>query len=183
MTRRARSIPRSRIPNIITLATSQTRKRDPCQVSVAGLLGFAHGTPVAALSACASDTAEESASHAASHTDSASSAAPDAAPTPAVLSGGAELIALGDAAFNDGFCQKCHNAGGIGGDRAPNLTDDEWVQCDGTIEGIRSVIISGVPEEKHSKPGYPFGMNGAAMMKLDDATVDALAAYVHSLSQ
>ena len=97
--------------------------------------------------------------------------------------GGAALIALGSTAFNEGFCQKCHNAGGVGGDRAPDLTDTEWVQCDGTVEGIRAVIVSGVPEEKHSKAGYPFGMNGAARMNLSDATVDALAAYVHSLSQ
>ena len=96
-----------------------------------------------------------------------------------------ELIALGDIAFNTtpGFCAKCHNAGGVGGERAPDLTDAEWTQCDGTVDGIRTVIISGVPKDKHSKPGYQFGMNSAAKMNLDDTTIDALATYIHSLSQ
>ena len=96
-----------------------------------------------------------------------------------------ELIALGDIAFNTtpGFCAKCHNSGGGGGERAPNLTDAEWTQCDGTVDGIRAVIISGVPKDKHSKPDYQFGMNSAAKMNLDDTTIDALATYIHSLSQ
>ena len=53
----------------------------------------------------------------------------------------------------------------------------------GSDEGIRTVIISGVPKENHSKTGYQFGMNSATKMNLDDTTIDALAAYIHSLSQ
>ena len=95
----------------------------------------------------------------------------------------AELIARGDAAFNAGFCVKCHQTGGIGGVRAPNLTDDQWVHCDGTVQGIAALIRSGVPKAKLSRPDYPFAMNSAEKMNLDDATVEALAAYVWNLSQ
>ena len=138
--------------------------------------------PALALASCSSEPAEptgdESAPAAAIESSPSVSDASmnESSPSP-------ELIALGNTTFNTGFCHKCHQQGGVGGERAPNLTDDEWVQCDGTVEGIKSVIISGVPVEKHSKPGYPFGMNSAAKMNLDDATVDALAAYIHSLSQ
>ena len=133
-------------------------------------------TPGESIAAPIEEAASPEASPAASE-DSMGESSPD--------SGGSELIALGNTAFNTtpGFCAKCHNAGGVGGERAPDLTDDEWVQCDGTVEGIKSVIISGVPKENHSKTGYQFGMNSAAKMNLDDATVDALAAYIHSLSQ
>lgn len=131
-------------------------------------------TPGESIAAPIEEAASPEASPAASE-DSMGESSPD--------SGGSALIALGNTAFNDGFCQKCHQQGGVGGERAPDLTDDEWVQCDGTIEGIKSVIISGVPKEKHSQPIYKFGMNNAAKMNLDDDTIDALAAYIHSLSQ
>lgn len=151
--------------------------------------------PALALASCSSSSDEQAGDEAvtpgesivAPIEDTASSKATPSASEDSMSSDSPsfELIALGDIAFNTtpGFCAKCHNSGGVGGDRAPNLTDDEWVQCDGTVDGIRAVIISGVPVEKHSKPGYPFGMNNAAKMNLDDATVNALAAYVHSLSQ
>jgi len=95
----------------------------------------------------------------------------------------AELIARGSTAFNTGFCAKCHLEGAVGSDRAPNLGDSEWVHCDGTVEGIMAVIRSGVPKDKLSRPEYPFAMNSAAKMNLDDQTVEALAAYVWSLSR
>jgi hypothetical protein len=43
--------------------------------------------------------------------------------------------------------------------------------------------MSGVPKDKLSSPDYEFNMNGAAKMNLSDDIVEALAAYVHSLSQ
>ncbi len=43
--------------------------------------------------------------------------------------------------------------------------------------------MSGVPKSKLSKPDYPFAMNSATMMNMDEETVQALAAYVWSLSQ
>jgi mono/diheme cytochrome c family protein len=95
----------------------------------------------------------------------------------------AALIAKGDTTFNTGFCQKCHQTGGVGGERAPDLTDSEWVHCDGTVEGIAKVINSGVPKDKLVNKSYPFNMRAASGMQLSEADVQALAAYVHSLGQ
>jgi len=41
-------------------------------------------------------------------------------------------------------CFACHGQGG-GGTIGPNLTDDYWVNCDGTFSGIINVIRDGVP--------------------------------------
>ncbi len=154
--------------------------------------------PTLALASCSSSSDEQAGDEAVTPAESIATPIEDTAPPEASLSVDSmgnetmgnsfpvsELIALGDIAFNTtpGFCAKCHNAGGVGGEKAPDLTDEEWVQCDGTVEGIRTVIISGVPKDKHSKPGYKFGMNSATKMNLDDTTIDALAAYIHSLSQ
>ena len=62
---------------------------------------------------------------------------------------------------------------------APNLTDSEWINTDGTFDGIVQTVITGVPEpEQHPSPMLPKG--GTA---ITDEDVRAVAAYVWSLSQ
>ena len=89
----------------------------------------------------------------------------------------------GAEAWAMGMCSKCHRDDGTGGKRAPNLTDDVWLHCDGSVEGIRSVIVSGVPRDKLKNPDRPFAMNPATNLIKDQKLIDALATYVHALSE
>ncbi len=67
-------------------------------------------------------------------------------PQPAVvLLTGAEAISAGKAVFNKpGQCVSCHGAMGEGL-IGPNLTDDYWINGDGSITAIIKVVTEGVP--------------------------------------
>jgi mono/diheme cytochrome c family protein len=93
--------------------------------------------------------------------------------------GGVDLAA-GMAAWEQGMCSKCHGAAGEGGSRAPDLTDGEWIHCDGSVAGIRQVLVTGVPKDQMKDPSRPFAMNPATNLVSD---IDALAEYVASLSR
>lgn len=101
--------------------------------------------------------------------------AQDQGPTPV-------QIAMGDSIFNGnqfGACWACHGSKGKGTSNGPKLNDSEWLHTDGSLEGIKGIITSGVPKPKKVKTPMP-PMGGA---KLSPEEIDALAAYVHSLSQ
>ncbi len=101
---------------------------------------------------------------------------PDDLPAPDVLE-------TGEQAFVSARCTNCHQEDGTGGERAPNLTDADWLHCDGSIEGILAVLKSGVPRDKLKDPNRRFGMRPATNSIEDEETLAALAAYVRSLSQ
>lgn len=94
-----------------------------------------------------------------------------------------QMIELGSEIFNQGTCVKCHLAGGIGGDRAPALTDSEWLHGDGGLESIRAIIRRGVPKDELKDTSRPFEMFPMGGMKLDDEQLAAITAYVWNLSR
>lgn len=94
-----------------------------------------------------------------------------------------EMIATGGGMFNSGSCQRCHMQGGQGGGRGPALTDDQWLHSEGDLEGIRSTIISGVAEDEFKAGEYPYPMYEMGGMELDEDGLNALAAYVWSLTR
>jgi mono/diheme cytochrome c family protein len=130
-----------------------------------------------------------------SRPDTASTAAP-AAPAPAPAdtgkpsatpSGGGGggspgLVALGDSIFHGqvggGTCTVCHGQDAKGSPVGPNLTDNEWLHSDGSLEGITKTIVNGVPQPKNAPAPMP-PKGGAA---LTDEQVKAVAAYEYSLS-
>ena len=95
----------------------------------------------------------------------------------------ARMLDIGEAKFAEGSCSKCHGAGGKGGRGGPNLTDTEWIQSSGDLAGIRGVIFWGVRRRDFSDPKRPWEMNPSGGMTLEWGEIDALAAYVWSLSQ
>jgi len=95
----------------------------------------------------------------------------------------AAAVTRGAAAYNLGQCAKCHQQDGRGGARGPDLTDAEWLHCDGTVEGIRKVLVTGVPQNKLKDPNRPFQMNPATNLITDDSQLTDLAAYVQSLGR
>ncbi len=143
--------------------------------------------------AARSDTTTGAAAPAATPTppDTGGSPAPAdtaAAPAAPARGGGAsgpaspQLIAQGDSIFHGqvggAACTACHGPDAKGTPVGPNLTDGEWLNTDGSYEGIVKTVTTGVPQPK--KAPAPMPPKGGAT--LSDAQVRAVAAYVYSLS-
>lgn len=92
------------------------------------------------------------------------------------------MIRTGEELFNDGSCARCHGEGGTGGRFGPDLTDAEWVQGDGSLDNIGDTIFWGVRRRDFADPERRFQMNPAGGMELDFDQLEALTAYVWSLS-
>ena len=93
-----------------------------------------------------------------------------------------KLVALGDSIFHGqvagGTCTACHGQDAKGTAVAPDLTDNQWINGDGSYQFIVHTVHTGVPQPKqHPAPMPPMG--GAT---LTDEQVNAVAAYVYSLS-
>jgi mono/diheme cytochrome c family protein len=77
-----------------------------------------------------------------------------------------------------GTCTACHGQDAKGTAVAPDLTDSQWLNGDGSYQFIVHTVTTGVPKPKqHPAPMPPKG--GAT---LSDDQVKAVAAYVYSLS-
>ena len=89
------------------------------------------------------------------------------------------MVAEGETLFTGaGICFTCHMQGGVGGPLAPNLTDEVWLNIDGSYESIVRNIMSGVPEPKEH-PGLMLPKGGS---NITDEQVRAVGAYVWTLS-
>lgn len=91
-------------------------------------------------------------------------------------------IDAGEKLFNEGSCRFCHGMGGAGGSNGPNLTDRAWVQGDGSLQNTWEVIFWGVRRRDLADPSRRFEMNPEGGMDLSAEDLDALTAYVWSLS-
>ena len=99
------------------------------------------------------------------------------APTGAPPAGAtAEMVTAGAQTFST-VCAACHGPDAKGTPLAPNLTDAEWINIDGTYDAIIANVTNGVPQPKqHPSPMPPMG--GA---QLSEEQVRAVSAYVWSL--
>lgn len=112
----------------------------------------------------------------------ASAPAPSAPARPAAVT--AANIALGDSLFNSGPCQRCHGQKGIGAQNGPSLVTGPWLHSAGTFDEIAATITNGVPRASIKDPARRFQMNPrGGPMNLTDAQVQAVAAYVWSISR
>lgn len=90
-----------------------------------------------------------------------------------------ELVDAGQTVFaGAGTCFACHGADATGSQLAPNLTDAEWLNVDGSYAAIAELIRTGVSEPKQ----YPAPMPPMGGASLTSDQVCAVAAYVYSLS-
>lgn len=140
--------------------------------------------------ACAGDRSEKSASVGET---TATQSVPATTPTytsPSASSGAvgsapsdARTIALGDSIFHGqvagGTCQTCHGPDAKGTSLAPNLTDSQWLNGDGSYQFIVNTVTNGVPRPKQ----YPAPMPPMGGASLSPDQVRAVAAYVYSLSR
>ncbi len=88
------------------------------------------------------------------------------------------LVSRGRTVFSGaGNCFACHGTNAKGTPLAPDLTDAQWLNIDGSYAAIAGLVRTGVPRPKqHAAPMPPMG--GAT---LSAAQVCAVAAYVYSL--
>lgn len=77
-----------------------------------------------------------------------------------------------------GNCYTCHGGDATGSQLAPDLTDDEWLNMDGSYGSIAEVVRSGVTRPRQ----YPAPMPPMGGGDLSEEQVCAAAAYVYSLS-
>jgi glucose/arabinose dehydrogenase/mono/diheme cytochrome c family protein len=118
----------------------------------------------------------------------ASPAAATPLPPPPPVPAGARgvtppMLALGDSVYHGlvggATCIGCHGSDAKGTPLAPNLTDQQWLWGDGSLDAIAQTIAKGVPQPKEHTGAMP-PMGGA---KLTDAQVRATAAYLFALSR
>ena len=90
----------------------------------------------------------------------------------------AEDITAGQQIFTStGNCYTCHGPDAKGTQLAPNLTDSEWLNIDGTFATIQQNVRTGVPQPKQHPAPMP-AMGGAT---LSDDQIRQVSAYVWSL--
>ncbi|MGH7572187.1 MAG: c-type cytochrome [Gemmatimonadota bacterium] len=87
--------------------------------------------------------------------------------------------------YNGGSCAACHAIAGRGvGERAPDLSDIEWLHSEGDFVGIFETIFWGVSEkEMKAVSPRPFEMHPRGGMNVDREQMKALAAYVWTISR
>lgn len=136
-----------------------------------------------AFTACAGgdDAAEQPADTAVQPAETGTPAEQPAAASNVALPEGVtpEMVAEGQQVFNGTICFSCHGMNGVGGPLAPALNDQEWLNiADGSYEQIVEVVKTGVATPKQFPAPMP-AMGGA---QLTDEQVNAVAAYVYSIS-
>ena len=90
-----------------------------------------------------------------------------------------EMVAQGEQIFNQQICFSCHGANGVGSVLGPALTDQEWLNTDGSYEGIMGIVRTGVPQPVQFTSSAMPPMGG---IQLTDEQIRQVAAYVYALS-
>ena len=90
-----------------------------------------------------------------------------------------EMVTAGQQIFQGaGICITCHGPDAKGTPLAPDLTDQTWINIDGSYESIVQLVTTGVPQPvEHPSPMPPKGGS-----QITDQQVREVAAYVYSLS-
>lgn len=98
-----------------------------------------------------------------------------------------KVLLRGSVLFHQSNCRKCHYSGAAGGPsaRGPSLVDDEWLHCDGSVTGIKEVMVNGIEFEhvKNKEKARSASMPTAKEMNLTDADIEAIARYLHGIAQ
>jgi mono/diheme cytochrome c family protein len=159
---------------------THARTHRPCRNEVHAPIAFAL---VLALALAACEGGGEQGADPGATTTPAASSTPAASAPPASASpmSEAQLVALGDSVFSGkipgGICYTCHAMDAKGTQLAPDLTDQQWINSDGSIASIANVVRDGVLQPKQfPAPMPPFGAI------LTDVQIRGVAAYVYALS-
>lgn len=90
-----------------------------------------------------------------------------------------EMVTAGQQVFQgEGICITCHGPDATGTPLAPNLTDQTWINIDGSYDAIVQLVTNGVPQPVE----HPSPMPAKGGSQITDQQVREVAAYVYSLS-
>ena len=91
----------------------------------------------------------------------------------------------GSVLFHRNDCRVCHSYGARGGKKGPSLVDDKWLHCDGSVTGIKKVMVHGIEFEqvKNKEKARSASMPTAKEMNLTDADVEAIARYLYGIAR
>lgn len=91
-----------------------------------------------------------------------------------------DMVAQGQQLYGgQAICYTCHGGDGQGTVLGPALNDQDWVHIDGSFESIVNIIRTGVPTPQQ----YPGTMPPMGGTQLSDEQMQAIAAYVYSISR
>jgi mono/diheme cytochrome c family protein len=88
------------------------------------------------------------------------------------------MVQQGKTVFETTICFVCHGPDGSGTTQGPNLRDQEWLNSDGSFEGIVNVVRTGVQQPVR----YPAAMPPMGGAQLTEEQIQSVAAYVYAIS-
>jgi mono/diheme cytochrome c family protein len=118
---------------------------------------------------------------------------PDATPQPAAQPGetavvGAnvqlpegvtlDMVQQGKTVFETTTCFTCHGMDATGTALAPSLRDQDWLNSDGSFEGIVGVVRNGVAQPQQ----YPAPMLPMGGVQMTEDQIRNVSAYVYAIS-
>lgn len=89
-----------------------------------------------------------------------------------------QMVSEGRTVFETTTCFTCHGMDGSGTALAPSLRDQDWLNSDGSFEGIMSVVRAGVAQPRQ----YPAPMPPMGGAQLTEEQVRQVSAYVYAIS-
>jgi mono/diheme cytochrome c family protein len=90
-----------------------------------------------------------------------------------------DMVQAGRRVFETTACFTCHGMDGYGTALGPTLRPHDWLNSDGSFEGIMGVVRNGVPQPVQ----YPAPMPAMGGAQLTDEQVRQVAAYVYVISR
>jgi mono/diheme cytochrome c family protein len=89
-----------------------------------------------------------------------------------------DMVQQGKTVFETTTCFTCHGMDGSGTALAPNLRDQEWLNSDGSFDGIMNVVRTGVMQPVR----YPGAMPAMGGAQLSDDQIRNVSAYIYAIS-
>lgn len=95
-----------------------------------------------------------------------------------------EVTALlqGSVLYHRAKCRVCHSYGATGR-KGPSLVDDDWLHCDGSVDGIKKVIEAGIERDQMKGQRRDESMPSASELDMTMSDVDAIARYIHAIGE
>jgi cbb3-type cytochrome c oxidase subunit III len=89
-----------------------------------------------------------------------------------------DMVQQGKTVFETTTCFTCHGMDATGTALAPSLRDTDWLNSDGSFDGIMGVVRDGVMQPQQ----YPAAMPAMGGAQLTDDQVRNVTAYIYAIS-
>jgi mono/diheme cytochrome c family protein len=89
-----------------------------------------------------------------------------------------EMVQRGRTVYETTVCFTCHGMDATGTALGPNLRDQDWLNSDGSFDGIMGVVRNGVAQPRQ----YPSAMPPMGGAQLTDDQIRDVSAYIYAIS-